>query len=134
VKLETLPQSVRLAVEAAQNKKAAGIVVLDLRGLGAFTEFFVICTAFSAPQVQAVCHEVEEQLHKIGRSPAHREGRTSSEWALLDFGRFVVHVFGEQARRFYDLERLWRAAPRLEIPEEPAAHRGPGSASEELHP
>ena len=79
MKLESLPQSVRLAVEAAQNKKAAGIVVLDLRGLGAFTEFFVICTAFSTPQVQAVCQEVEEQLHKIGRSPAHREGRTSSE-------------------------------------------------------
>ncbi|MBZ5539306.1 MAG: ribosome silencing factor [Acidobacteriia bacterium] len=134
MKLESLPQSVRLAVEAAQNKKAAGIVVLDLRGLGAFTEFFVICTAFSTPQVQAVCQEVEEQLHKIGRSPAHREGRTSSEWALLDFGRFVVHVFGEQARRFYDLERLWRSAPRLEIPGEPPPHPAPGSASEELHP
>ena len=134
MKLESLPQSVRLAVEAARNKKAASIVVLDLRGLGAFTEFFVICTAFSTPQVQAVCHEVEEQLHKIGRLPAHREGRYSSEWALLDFGSLVVHVFGEQARRFYDLERLWRSAARLEIPGEPPPHPAPGPASEELYP
>jgi ribosome-associated protein len=120
VKFESLPQGVRLAVEAAQNKKAAGITVLDLSGVGAFTDFFVICTGYSTPQVQAICTEVEELLHKsLGRSPAHREGRRSAEWALLDFGGFVVHVFGDQARRYYDLERLWRSAPKLEIPDEP---------------
>lgn len=134
MKFESLPQTVRRAVEAAQNKKAAGIVVLDLRGLGAFTEFFVICTAFSTPQLQAVCEEVEEQLGRIGRAPAHREGRYSSEWALLDFGRFVVHVFGEQARRYYDLERLWRAAARLEIASEASPDTAAGPVSEGLHP
>jgi ribosome-associated protein len=120
VKFESLPQGVRLAVEAVQEKKAAAVTVLDLSGVGAFTEYFVICTGFSTPQVQAICTEVEEHLYKnLGRSPRHREGQRSAEWALLDFGGFVVHVFGEQARRYYDLERLWRSAPKLEIPDQP---------------
>jgi ribosome-associated protein len=120
VKLETLPQGVRLAVEAAQNKKASGITVLDLSGVGAFTDFFVICTAFSTPQVQAICSEVEDQLEKqMQRSPRHREGRGSAEWALIDFGGFILHVFSEEARRYYDLERLWRTSPKLVIPDEP---------------
>lgn len=120
MKLESLPQGVRLAVEAAKEKKAAGITVLELSAAGAFTDYFVICTGFSTPQVQAICTEVEEQLYKnLGRSPEHREGQRSAEWALLDFGGFVVHVFGEQARRYYDLERLWRSAPKLEIPDDP---------------
>jgi ribosome-associated protein len=128
VKFESLPQGVRLAVEAAKDKKAAGITVLDLSGVGAFTEFFIICTGFSTPQVQAICTEVEEQIYKkLGRSPEHREGQRSAEWALLDFGGFVVHVFGEQARRYYDLERLWRSAPKLEIPDAP---EGPSSGRE----
>jgi ribosome-associated protein len=120
VKLESFPKGVQLAVHAAQEKKAGAITVLDLSGLGAFTEYFVIGTAFSTPQVQAICTEVEEQLYKHAqRSPAHREGQRSAEWALLDFGGFVVHVFSEQARRYYDLERLWRSAPKLEIPDSP---------------
>lgn len=118
----SLPQGVRLAVEAAQNKKAAAITVLDLSDVGAFTSYFIICTGFSTPQVQAICTEIEEQLHRnLNRSPEHREGYASSEWALLDFGSFIVHVFHEQARRYYDLERLWRSAPKLEIPDEPGA-------------
>jgi ribosome-associated protein len=125
VNYNSLPEGVRLAVEAAQNKKAGAISVLDLSGVGAFTSFFVICTGFSTPQVQAICTEVEEQLYKeLGRSPEHREGRNSSEWALLDFGSFIVHVFGEQARRYYDLERLWRSAPKLEIEDEPEGPAG----------
>ena len=121
--LNSLPQGVRLAVEAAQNKKAAEITVLDLSEVGAFTSYFVICTGFSSPQMQAICTEVEEQLEKhLNRSPEHREGRASSEWALLDFGSFIVHVFSDQARRYYDLERLWRSAPKLEIPDDSSAH------------
>ncbi len=124
----SLPEGVRRAVEAAQNKKAATISVLDLSEVGAFTSYFVICTGFSTPQVQAICTEVEEQLYKeLGRSPEHREGRSSSEWALLDFGSFIVHVFSEQARRYYDLERLWRSAPKLEIPDEPEGAPGHGT-------
>jgi ribosome-associated protein len=122
MKFESLPQGVRLAVEAAQEKKAAGITVLDLTAAGAFTDYFVVCTGFSTPQVQAICTEIEAQLHKnLGRSPEHREGHRSAEWALLDFGGFVVHVFSEQARRYYDLERLWRMAPKLELPDRPSS-------------
>jgi len=125
VKFESLPQGVRLAVEAAQEKKAAGITVLDLTAASAFTDYFVVCTGFSTPQVQAICTEVEAQLYKnLSRSPEHREGYRSAEWALLDFGGFVVHVFSEQARRYYDLERLWRTAPKLDIPDRP---EGPSS-------
>jgi len=128
VNYNSLPQGVRLAVEAAQNKKAAAISVLDLSEVGAFTSYFVICTGFSTPQVQAICTEIEEQLYKeLGRSPEHREGRGSSEWALLDFRSFIVHVFSEQARRYYDLERLWRSAPKLEIPDEPEGASGHGT-------
>jgi ribosome-associated protein len=116
--LNSLPAGVRLAVEAAQNKKAADVVVLDLAGLGAFTEHFVICTAFSPRQAQAVSNEIEEQLAGIGRSPQHREGSATAEWVLLDFGAFLVHVFSEAARRYYDL--VWRSARRLEFPGEPA--------------
>jgi ribosome-associated protein len=130
--LESLPKAVRLAVEAAQEKKAGGITVLDLSGLGAFTEYFVICTGFSTPQVQAICNEVEEQIEKqLDRGPQHREGRRSAEWALLDYGNFIVHVFGEQARRYYDLERLWRSAQKLVLPDEPGGVL-PHGASREL--
>jgi ribosome-associated protein len=129
---------VQLAVNAAQEKKAGAITVLDLTGLGAFTEYFVICTGYSTPQVQAICSEVEEQLYKQAqRSPIHREGHRSAEWALLDFGRFVVHVFSEQARRYYDLERLWRSAPKLEIADavESLGHdRAPRHGSEDSTP
>ena len=101
-----------------QNKKASAITVLDLSKIGTFTEYFVVCTGFSAPQVQAICSEVEQQLYKeLHREPEHREGRRSADWALLDFGSFIVHVFSEQARRFYDLERLWRNVPRYDIPD-----------------
>jgi ribosome-associated protein len=120
VKIENLPKGVQLVVEAAQNKKAGGITVLDLDGLAAFTQYFVICTGYSTPQLQAICNEVEEMMYKeLKRTPAHREGQRSAEWALLDFGGIIVHVFGEQARKYYDLERLWMAAPSLVLPDEP---------------
>jgi len=136
--LESLPQGVRLAVEAAQEKKASGITVLDLRTVGAFTQYFVICTGHSTPQVQAICTEIEGQLHKqMKRSPEHREGQRSAEWALLDFGGFVVHVFSEQARRYYDLERLWRTSPKFELPDQPdsmnSENRLPPSSYNQSH-
>jgi len=122
VNLKRLPHAVRITIEAMQDKKASAITVLDLSGLGTFTEYFVLCTGFSAPQVQAICGEVEERLSReLGREPGHREGQRSADWALLDFGGFVVHVFSEQARRFYDLERLWRNVPRHEVADLPDA-------------
>lgn len=110
----------RAAVSAAQERKAAGITVLDLSGLGAFTAAFVICTAFSARQVQAVSDAVEESLGRAGCRMLHREGFERAEWVLLDYGRFVIHIFLERARLFYDIERLWRQAPRLDVPDLPA--------------
>jgi ribosome-associated protein len=125
VKTESLRPELRLAIEAAQNKKAGSVTLLDLKGLGAFTEWFLVCTGFSTRQVSAIGEEIEEQLHKLGLRLEHREGNSASEWVLLDYGSFLVHVFTERARHFYDLERLWRAARRIEIPDP-----GPGEASE----
>lgn len=109
----------RAAVEAAQARKASGVTLLDLSGLGAFTGAFMICTGFSSRQVQAISDAVEEALHRAGARLLHREGYDSAEWVLLDYGSFVIHVFGERARLFYDIERLWRRAPRLDIPDVP---------------
>ena len=117
--MERSPE-LRAAVAAAQEKKAAGISLLDLSGLGAFTGAFLICTGFSQRQVQAISDGVEEVLSRSGHRLLHREGYDSAEWVLLDYGRFVVHVFSERARLFYDIERLWRKAPRVDVPDLPA--------------
>src|SRR5271156_6423200 len=112
--MNTLDTEVRLAVEAAQDKQALDICVLNLRGSAAFADYFVLCSASSAPQMQAISDAVEERLHQNGRRVAHREGRGSAEWMLLDYGFLIVHIFSERARMYYDLERLWRNAERIE--------------------
>jgi ribosome-associated protein len=112
------------AVEAAQNKKAGAITVLDLTGLGAFTDYFLLCTGYSTPQVEAISDAIEEVLKQGGLRPQHREGRSGSEWLLLDYGSFIVHVFTERLRLFYDIERLWRMARRLDFDE-----KAPGSSA-----
>ena len=114
---ESFLPEVRWAVEAAQNKKAADVTLLDLSQLGAFTDCFLLCTGFSTPHVQAISDGIEEQLARRGVRLEHREGYERAEWVLLDYGGFIVHVFHERARRFYDLERLWRAARRVQVPE-----------------
>jgi ribosome-associated protein len=115
VKAETLKPELHCAIDAAHNKKAGNVTLLDLAGLGAFTGYFLICTGFSARQVSAIASEVEDQLHRLGVRIRHREGGSESEWVLLDYGNFLVHVFTERARMFYDLERLWRSAKRTEF-------------------
>jgi ribosome-associated protein len=117
--MDSLRPELLRAVEAAQNKKAAGITLLDFTGLSTFTDYFLVCTGFSSPQVKAICDEIEEQLALMDIRPAHREGYASAEWVLLDFRSFIVHIFSERARSFYDLERLWRSARRVEIRERP---------------
>ena len=112
--LET-EDAVTIAARAASDKKATDLVVLDLREAASFTEYFLICTGGSSRQVQAVSNAVEEALLKSGKRPLHIEGYSSAEWILLDYGDFIAHVFGAASRRFYDLERLWRDAPRVEI-------------------
>ena len=128
---DSIPPQVRAAVAAAQEKQAAEVVLLDLEGLGAFTDFFLICTGFSARQVEAICDETEKRLKQAGARLLHREGRPGGDWMLLDFGNLIVHVFTEHARRFYDLERLWRAAARLEFAEGGAPKTQPDAAEAE---
>lgn len=108
--------NVMIAARAAAEKKATDTVILDLREIASFTEYFVICTGASTRQVQAISNSVEEDLRKAGRRPSHIEGYSSAEWILLDYGDFIVHVFSAASRRFYDLERLWRDAKRVELP------------------
>ncbi len=116
--MTALSPELRCAVQAAQSKKAGNVVVLDLRKLGAFTDHFVVCTGLSHPQIAAISDEIEDQLSQLGRNRVRREGQSrTSEWVLLDYGTFVVHIFSERARLFYDIERLWRAASRVEIPD-----------------
>lgn len=114
--MNTLRPELRAAIEAAHNKKAASVTLLDLSGLSAFTGWFLLCTGFSKPQVAAIGEEIEAQLDALGLRLEHREGNSESEWVLLDYGSFLIHVFTERARLFYDLERLWRAARRIEFP------------------
>jgi ribosome-associated protein len=112
-------EAVMLAAHAAGEKKADDLVILDLREVASFTEFFLICNGSNAKQVQAISYSIEETLRKSGKRPMHIEGYTSAEWILLDYGDFLVHIFSASARRFYDLERLWRDAKRVEIPVQP---------------
>jgi ribosome-associated protein len=107
--------AVLIAAHAAGEKKATDMVLLDLRTVASFTDFFLICTGASTRQVQAISNAIEETLRKNGKRPLHIEGYSSAEWILLDYGDFIVHVFSPASRRFYDLERLWRDARRVEI-------------------
>ena len=116
-----------LAVEAALDKKASNVVVLDLREAGAFTNYFLICNGWSTPQIQAIADEINRRMTEQGARLAHREGYDAAEWVLLDYGEFVAHIFSEKARLYYDLERLWRNARRIKLPEPEGGHAAPGS-------
>jgi ribosome-associated protein len=105
------------AVGAAQGRKALDLVVLDLKGICSFTDFFLICTGTSTRHTQAISDAICEQIEASGVSPAHVEGYSRAEWILLDYLDFVVHIFLAQARHFYDLERLWKTAKRVPAPE-----------------
>jgi ribosome-associated protein len=115
---ETLDERVLAALHAAGEKKALEPVVLDLREIASFTDYFVIVSGANERQVQAISDEVYESLKKAGHPAARVEGYKTAEWILLDFGDFVVHVFEQKARKFYDLERLWRESKRIELPPE----------------
>lgn len=114
---EALDERVVLALKAASEKKAIDLVVLDLREIASFTDFFVITSGANERQVQAISDEIYETLKKAGFTAARVEGYKTAEWILLDYGDFVVHVFEQKARAFYDLERLWRDSKRVELPE-----------------
>ena len=106
------------AVRAALDKKASDVVILDLRGTPAFTDFFVLCSGQSTRQVKAIVDAVEETLRAAKIRPAHVEGYDRAEWILMDYFTFIVHVFTPQTRAFYSLERLWGNAERTEVSED----------------
>jgi len=107
-------RQVALTFAACESKKAEATTVLDMRvATGGFTDYFVITSGGNPRQIQAISDEVELRLAQIGQRPTHVEGYQQAEWVLLDYVDFVVHVFSDRARKFYDLERLWRSAPRV---------------------
>ncbi|UCF89604.1 MAG: ribosome silencing factor [bacterium] len=105
----------RLAVGAAADKKALDPIALDLRGLSSVAEYFVIVTGTSDRHVQAVAENITEAFTAIGVEPLGEEGLREGRWVLLDYGEVVVHVFLEPVREYYDIERLWIDAPRLDL-------------------
>ena len=115
MKKNDLKRQVAEAINACQEKKAEEITILELeKGSGAFTDYFVVCSGTNPRQIQAISDEVEERLEKAGLRPTHVEGYKQAEWVLLDYVDFVVHVFSDKARKYYDLERLWKSAKKLE--------------------
>src|ERR1035441_9887165 len=116
MKRNELKAQVAIAVRACQGKKAADISILRLdEQASGFTDYFVVCSGANPRQVQAIADEVDEKLSAIGVEPSHREGYNQAGWVLLDYVDFVVHIFSESARKFYDLERLWKTATRLQL-------------------
>jgi ribosome-associated protein len=114
-KRNALRQQIADALAACQEKKAEDVTVLELeKGSGGFTDYFVVCSGTNPRQIQAICDEVEDRLRRTGLRPAHVEGYNQAEWVLLDYVDFVVHIFSEKARKYYDLERLWKSARRME--------------------
>ncbi|MDQ6676234.1 MAG: ribosome silencing factor [Acidobacteriota bacterium] len=105
-----------MAVRAAQSKQAEDIIVLDLSGITSFTDYFVICTGNNSRQVQAISDEIGLKLKATGDLPVSLEGYNGAEWILADYGDFLIHVFSEKSREYYGLERLWRAAKPVAIP------------------
>jgi len=129
VKLDIFRPEIRAAVEAAQDKQAVDLTVLKLPS--AFADYFLLASGQSAPQILAIAGAIEERLDRQGIHLIHREGKAGAEWLLLDYGFLVVHIFSQRARQYYDLERLWRNAERIDFPfpERPAGKRGESESS-----
>jgi ribosome-associated protein len=105
------------AIRAAQDHKAFDLRVLDMEGVCSFTSNFLICSGTSTRHTQAICDGILEKLKKSGCAPTHIEGYSKAEWILLDYLNFIVHIFLERAREFYDLERLWKNATKVTVEE-----------------
>jgi ribosome-associated protein len=114
-KTTRLPKQIELAVHAAENKKAEHVTILDLRKASGFTDYFVIASGANTRQVRAIADAVIDTLGATGAKPAHVEGYDRSEWILLDYFDFIVHVFAPETRMFYGLERLWGNAEHIDV-------------------
>ena len=114
MKKNDLKRQVAEAITACREKKADEITILEMeKDSGAFTDYFVVCSGTNPRQIQAIADEVEERLEKAALHATHVEGYNQAEWVLLDYVDFVVHVFSEKARKYYDLERLWKSAKKM---------------------
>ena len=113
--LSSVTPGLRRAVEAAQDKKASGILVLDMTGLASFTDYFLICSGSSHRQLESIADAIESSLRELETKPAHVEGYPKGDWILMDYIDFVVHIFTPTSRRYYDLERLWGDAQKLDV-------------------
>lgn len=120
-------QQVARAVKAIEGKKGEDVVILEMdKNSGAFTDYFVVCSGTNPRQIQAIADDVEKQMAAEGQRPNSVEGYSQAEWVLLDYVDFVLHIFSERARKFYDLERLWKSARKLspaDLAKKPAARR-----------
>ena len=130
-KKDDLRRQVSEAILACQDKQAEDVTILELeKDSGAFTDYFVMCSGTNPRQIQAISDAVDERLEALGLRVTHSEGYKQAEWVLLDYVDFVVHIFSEKARQFYDLERLWKSAQRLEpaelLPKPKARRAAPG--------
>ncbi len=130
MKKTNVKKQVSEAISACQEKKADEITVLELeKDSGAFTDYFVVCSGTNPRQIQAISDEVELRLKRAGHYPNSIEGYKQAEWVLIDYVDFVVHIFSQSARRYYDLERLWKSAKKLETGDLAAKTRGRKAAS-----
>ena len=118
--LATLSPELLAACRAAESKKALNLKVLDIEEISGFTDYFLICSGTNPRQNHAISDEIGGQLALLGYKPNSTEGYESANWILMDYGDFVIHIFSEDSRSFYDLERLWGMAPSISIPAEVA--------------
>ncbi len=109
----SLPREVKISIKASKAKKGENLVVLDLRGISSFTDYFVIMHGNSARQNLALNENIEKELKKEKIMPLSVEGRKLTEWILMDYGSFIIHVFSEKAREYYSLEKLWGDAHKF---------------------
>jgi len=127
-------QQVARAVKAIEGKKGEDIVILEMdKSSGAFTDYFVVCSGTNPRQIQAIADDVEKQMAEAGQRPNSVEGYSQAEWVLLDYVDFVLHIFSERARKFYDLERLWKSARKLspaDLAKKPAVRKHATSRKE----
>ncbi|PWT79691.1 MAG: ribosome silencing factor [Blastocatellia bacterium] len=121
---QRIPKDLTLAIGAAEDKKAADLVLLDLRKAAGFADYFLICSGANPRQIRAIADAIIEAVAADGGKPAHVEGYERSEWVLLDYFDFIVHVFALETRQFYSLERLWGNAERVQISALPTSTTG----------
>jgi ribosome-associated protein len=130
---QEIRQQVATAVKAIEGKKGEDVVILEMdRSSGAFTDYFIVCSGTNPRQIQAIADDVQKQLADTGQRPNSVEGYNQAEWVLLDYVDFVLHIFSERARKFYDLERLWKSARHLrpaDLSRKPAARKKTAKAA-----